>query len=94
MSTDKRPSRYGYRYRKQDRLQQPDEAHHTRGATSSRLRFRQVGAQSVLDLRAVRLNGDWALYQGYLQQRKRTPCPEEALVRPLVPEQPELRCAA
>ena len=43
MSTNKRPSRYGYSYRKQDRPQQPDKARHTRGATSSRLRFRLFG---------------------------------------------------
>lgn len=60
----------------------------------SGMRWSRAGAQSVLDLRAVRLNGDWALYQGYLQQRKRPHCPDEALVRPMVPEQPELRCAA
>lgn len=60
----------------------------------SGMRWSQTGAQSVLDLRSVRLNGDWALYQGYLQERKRAPCPEEALGSPLVPIEPELRRAA
>jgi hypothetical protein len=60
----------------------------------SGMRWSRAGAQSVLDLRSVRLNGDWSLYQGYLQQRKQAPCAEEAPVIPLVPQQPELRCAA
>lgn len=60
----------------------------------SGMRWSREGAQHVLDLRAVRLNGDWSRYQGYLRQRKRAPYPEEAHVTPLVSEQPELRCAA
>jgi hypothetical protein len=60
----------------------------------SGMRWSPAGAQSVLDLRSVRLNGDWSLYQGYLQQGKPACGPGEALVTPLVPSQPELRCAA
>lgn len=43
MSAHKKPTRRGYRYRKKDRPPQADEARSTRGATSSRLRFRLFG---------------------------------------------------
>ena len=41
MQAHRRPSRYGYSYRKQDRPQQSKEAR--RGDSSSRLRFRLFG---------------------------------------------------
>ena len=43
MSTNKRPSRYGYSYRKQDPSRQSGEAHPIRSAAPSRLRFRLFG---------------------------------------------------
>lgn len=58
------------------------------------MRWGLEGAQAVLDLRAVRLNGDWSAYQGYLQQRKRTSPQQGAACTLVATVQPELRRAA
>ena len=89
-----RSARLGAGPPQQRRQANEEEGRGRTGTEQSGMRWRLRGAQSVLDLRAVRLNGHWSLYQGYLQQRKRAPCPEEAACTQEVPMQPELRRAA
>lgn len=55
----------------------------------SGMRWSQEGAQSVLDLRAVRVNGDWSAYQSYLHRQ--AACEDETACSR---EQDELRLAA
>ena len=53
------------------------------------MRWSVAGAESVLDLRAVRVNGDWSAFQGFLQRRRQTWARERTLK--LVPVEPGVK---